>query len=284
MPVSKKNSTTTENVRSKHTFGVLCMELLLDLAPCAAGAILPILKRMAVSPCACHTCDGPPYMPPIPVGTKLVAEMAELRVVGQARIPVPASGSWRETQAPLVEALRSIPDTVKVNVRLEKKGLSLAWVTLSDSGSRGMRTDTSGPAIEDYLKSVLPLTYVRGTLLPDDPNALRACLTDYALIEQFDIIVTTGGTGLTARDLTPETTEKVIDSALPGFVIAMMKKSLEATPRAVLSRAQAGILGQSLIINLPGSRKAVLENLEAIAQALEHTVEKLHNDPSDCGR
>ena len=239
------------------------MELLLDLAPCSEGAILPILPKTAPNlPKACHTRNGAPYMPPIPVGTTLIGDTAQFLVVGHMGYPIPQANSYREIIAPLIQALRANPDAdTEVRFTLKKEGISLAWITLSDSGAEGMREDTSGPAIDDYLRTQLPVTYARGTLLPDNPEALRICLTDYALRDRFDIICTTGGTGLTSRDQTPETTEKLLDRTLPGFVIAMMTKSLAKTPHAVLSRAAAGILGQSLVINLPGSRKAVQEIL-----------------------
>jgi molybdenum cofactor synthesis domain-containing protein len=98
------------------------------------------------------------------------------------------------------------------------------------------------------------------------------------------LIVTTGGTGVAPRDITPEVTAGLVHKRLPGFEQAMMQASLAATPRAAISRAVAGILGSSLIINLPGSPKGVRENLAPLLPALDHTLDKIHGDPADCGR
>ena len=114
--------------------------------------------------------------------------------------------------------------------------------------------------------------------------ALRALLTDLALIQGYDLIVTTGGTGLAPSDRTPEATLAAIDTRLPGFETAMTVASLAKTPMAAISRAVCGALGDSLVVNLPGSPKAVRENFAAIGPALEHALQKLQGDPSDCAR
>ncbi|GAU08646.1 MogA/MoaB family molybdenum cofactor biosynthesis protein [Desulfoplanes formicivorans] len=159
---------------------------------------------------------------------------------------------------------------------------SLAWITLSDKGSQGKREDASGPIIEDQVRETMELSLARGFLIPDSPTRLRALLTDLALFQGFDLILTTGGTGVGPRDITPETTLAVIDKRLPGFEHAMTAASLAKTPMGVISRAVAGTLGSSLIINLPGSPKAVRENLAAILPAIGHTLDKLQGDPRDC--
>ena len=159
---------------------------------------------------------------------------------------------------------------------------SLAWITLSDKGSQGKREDTSGPIIETQVRETLELALAKGFLIPDSPTRLKALLTDLALFQGFDLILTTGGTGVGPRDITPETTLAVIDKRLPGFEQAMTAASLAKTPMGVISRAVAGTLGSSLIINLPGSPKAVRENLAAILPAIGHTLDKLQGDPSDC--
>ncbi|MFO7598159.1 MAG: MogA/MoaB family molybdenum cofactor biosynthesis protein [Desulfocurvibacter africanus] len=162
------------------------------------------------------------------------------------------------------------------------EGLSLAWVTLSDKGSQGLREDTSGPAIEEIVGARYPLSLAKGFVLPDEPRALRALLTDLALVQGFDLVLTTGGTGLGPRDTTPEATLSVIEKRLPGFELAMTMSSLAKTPHGAISRAVAGTLGRTIIVNLPGSPKAVRENLQAILPALGHASEKLKGDPSDC--
>ena len=120
----------------------------------------------------------------------------------------------------------------------------------------------------------------------DEPRLveeLRALLVDLALNQGYDVICTSGGTGVGPRDISPQVTSAVLDYPLPGFSMAMMQASLAKTPHAAISRAVAGVLGQSIIINLPGSRKAVVENLEAVLPALPHALDKLHGDPADCG-
>jgi len=121
-------------------------------------------------------------------------------------------------------------------------------------------------------------------LLPDEPGQLKALLAALALEHGFDLILTSGGTGLAPRDTAPEATLAVIERRLPGFERAMTAASLEKTPHAMLSRAVAGTLGESVIINLPGSPKAVAEIVHAIAPALAHAVDKLQGDTSDCAR
>lgn len=165
-----------------------------------------------------------------------------------------------------------------------RRGFSLAWITLSDKGSRGERVDTSGPAIRDTLMSSLDISLARGVVIPDEAVRLKACLTDFCLEQGFDLVFTTGGTGVGPRDITPEVTLPLLDKRLAGFERAMTQASLSKTPHAVISRAVAGIMGASLVINLPGSPKAVRENLQAILPALQHTVEKLQGDPRDCGQ
>ena len=120
-------------------------------------------------------------------------------------------------------------------------------------------------------------------MLPDDAAALRALLTELALGQGYDIICTSGGTGVGPRDVSPEATLAVLDKRLPGFEQAMMQAGLDKTPTASVSRAVAGVIGGCICINLPGSRKAVVENLAAVLPALGHALDKLHGDPADCG-
>jgi molybdenum cofactor synthesis domain-containing protein len=181
------------------------------------------------------------------------------------------------------EVVRDLSAGTLDGLRWQRKGWSLAWVTLSDKGSRGEREDLAGPLVAEMVGKALSLSLSSGYLLPDDEGPLRALLADLALVQGFDLIVTTGGTGLAPRDVAPDATLKVIEKRLPGFERAMTLESLSKTPRAVISRAVAGTLGQSLILNLPGSPKAVRECLGAVLPAVEHALEKLQGDPSDCG-
>lgn len=165
----------------------------------------------------------------------------------------------------------------------ERRGRTLAWITLSDKGAAGLRADASGPLIEELVRAVLPLGLARGFVLPDDERTLRALIADLALVQGFDLVLTTGGTGVAPRDVTPEATLAVIEKRLPGFERAMTAASLAKTPFGAVSRAVAGTLGQSLVVNLPGSPKAVRECLEPLLPALGHTLDKLQGDPAECG-
>jgi molybdenum cofactor synthesis domain-containing protein len=121
-------------------------------------------------------------------------------------------------------------------------------------------------------------------LLPDEKDLIIAALKRLSGSGAIDLIITTGGTGVAPRDVTPEATLAVIDRVLPGIAEAMRAASLKKTPHAMISRAVAGIAGQTLIVNLPGSPRAVRENLDVILPAIPHIIEKMKGDPSDCGR
>ena len=121
-------------------------------------------------------------------------------------------------------------------------------------------------------------------ILPDEKSRIIEILKKLSDSGNIDLILTTGGTGVAPRDVTPEATLAVIDRALPGMAEAMRAESLKKTPHAMISRAVAGIRKQTLIVNLPGSPKAVRENLSVILPALPHAIEKIKGDPSDCGR
>lgn len=179
--------------------------------------------------------------------------------------------------------LEGIPALGERSCIQSREGFSLAWITLSDKGARGEREDVSGPVIRDTVAGTMNLCLKQGIIIPDEPDVLKHVLVDLCLQQQFDLVLTTGGTGVGPRDITPEVTLSVLDKRLPGFEQAMMAAALEKTPHAVISRAVAGTMGSSLIINLPGSPKAVRENLLSVLPALKHTVEKLQGDAKDCG-
>ena len=148
----------------------------------------------------------------------------------------------------------------------------------------GLRVDESGPLMAADTRAKLPLCHEQGFMIPDDPQTLRPLVMELALGQGYDLILTSGGTGLAPRDTTPEALLPIFERRLPGFEQAMMQASLAKTPTAAISRAVAGTLGRTIVITLPGSRKAVSENLAAILPALGHALEKLHGDPSDCGK
>lgn len=156
-----------------------------------------------------------------------------------------------------------------------------AIITVSDSGYRGEREDKSGPVIREILeKEGYEITFTE--LLPDDRAMIAGKLQEIADSGSTDLILTTGGTGFSQRDVTPEATEEVIERRVPGIPEAMRAYSMTITKRAMLSRATAGIRGTTLIINLPGSPKAVRESLEYIIVALDHGLEILSGEATDC--
>ncbi|MBE0415341.1 MAG: molybdopterin adenylyltransferase, partial [Dehalococcoidia bacterium] len=160
---------------------------------------------------------------------------------------------------------------------------TLGILTVSDKGSRGEREDESGKAIREFLVA-LDARPVKYDIVPDEHEVISERLVEWADKEGIDLIVTTGGTGLSPRDVTPEATLAVLDRIAPGFTEAMRAESLKKTPTAMLSRAVCGIRGRSLIINLPGSPRAVRECLEVILPALPHAIETLRGEAEECAR
>ena len=146
-----------------------------------------------------------------------------------------------------------------------------AVITVSDLGSQGKRIDTSGPAVCAMLEGA-GFSVVHTAIVPDEQEKIREALIDCADERHIGLIVTTGGTGLSPRDVTPEATIKVCEKLAPGIPEAMRAASMQITPKACLSRAAAGIRGTSLIINLPGSPKGACENLEAVLETIEHGI------------
>ena len=156
--------------------------------------------------------------------------------------------------------------------------LRFGILTISDRSARGERPDLSGPALVE-LVTAQGWTVIRTATLSDDLAALRETLSAWADGADLDVILTTGGTGFAPRDVTPEATRLVIEREAPGLAEAMRFASLKVTPHAMLSRAQAGIRGKVLIVNLPGSPKGAVENLQVILPVLPHAVELLHDHP-----
>ena len=156
--------------------------------------------------------------------------------------------------------------------------LRFGILTVSDRSSRGERPDLSGPALVE-LVTAQGWKVTRTAILPDDLSDLRATLSAWADKGGLDVILTTGGTGFGLRDVTPEATRLVIERDAPGLAEAMRSQSLKLTPHAMLSRALAGMRGSVLIINLPGSPKAAVENFQVILPVLPHAVELLHDHP-----
>ncbi|MCB2226555.1 MAG: MogA/MoaB family molybdenum cofactor biosynthesis protein [Desulfarculaceae bacterium] len=158
-----------------------------------------------------------------------------------------------------------------------------AILTISDKASQGRREDLAGPALVELLAKAGITATVQETV-SDDPQGIVAALRRYADELRLPLVVTTGGTGLSPRDNTPEATAQVIQRPVPGLAEAMRAEGLKHTPHAMLSRGLAGVRGATLIINLPGSPRGALENLEAVLAALPHALEKLCGDTSDCAR
>ena len=160
--------------------------------------------------------------------------------------------------------------------------ISAGVITVSDKGSRGEREDKSGQEIVKALENLgIQVCYTR--IIPDEVELITQTLRECADTKQLDLILTTGGTGVSPRDVTPDATLQVIDKEVPGMAEAMRRESATITPHAMISRAVAGIRGRSLIINLPGSPRGVRENLAVVLPALRHAVEKIKGDESDCG-
>ncbi|MCG6552933.1 MAG: MogA/MoaB family molybdenum cofactor biosynthesis protein [Candidatus Magnetominusculus sp. LBB02] len=159
--------------------------------------------------------------------------------------------------------------------------ITAAVLTISDKGSKGQRVDEGGPAVCSMLAAI-GVEILVTEIIPDDKELIKTRLI--AICERVDLVITTGGTGLSPRDVTPDATLEVLDKEIPGIGEAMRAEGLKMTSRSMLSRAAAGIRGSTLIVNLPGSVKAVRENLSVILDVLAHAIEKIKGEESDCGR
>jgi len=159
--------------------------------------------------------------------------------------------------------------------------MKAAILTLSDKGARGEREDRSGPALEAWLAE-RGVTVLHAEIVPDELDIIYVKLEGWADSGAFDLILTTGGTGVSPRDVTPDATGKIVEREIPGFGEVMRRTSMEKTPHAMISRAIAGIRNRTLIINLPGSPGGAVENLAAVWPAVPHAVAKIQGDKSDC--
>jgi molybdopterin adenylyltransferase len=155
-------------------------------------------------------------------------------------------------------------------------------ITTSDKGYRGEREDASGDVIREMVGE-LGAEVAFSTVVPDEQAEIKKVLIQGVDEMELDLIITTGGTGVSPRDVTPDATREVIEREIPGFSEAMRMAGLQKTPHAMISRAVCGVRGNTLIVNLPGSPKAVREGLEVILPAIAHTIAKIQGDPEECG-
>jgi molybdopterin adenylyltransferase len=158
--------------------------------------------------------------------------------------------------------------------------MRVAVLTISDSAAQGSRPDRSGPAVSERCHA-LGWSVVTSVVLSDDRAQIEAQLKSLADSGSADVILTTGGTGLGPRDVTPEATAAICEKLVPGLAELMRETGRQATPRAALSRAVAGLRAQTLIVNLPGSTRGAVESLDAVASLLQHAVEVMHGARHD---
>lgn len=154
-------------------------------------------------------------------------------------------------------------------------------ITVSDRSAKGLREDKAGPAIEQLL-SAWQIDICNTEVIPDEKGLICDTLVQWSDKGDIDLILTTGGTGVSPRDVTPEATAEICQRLVPGMAEAMRAESLKKTPHAMISRAVVGIRNGVLIINLPGSPKGAVENLEVLIPALRHAIDKIQGDPTDC--
>jgi molybdopterin adenylyltransferase len=159
--------------------------------------------------------------------------------------------------------------------------IKVGVITISDRGFKGEREDASGAVIRELVKE-WGAQVEFSTVVPDEREKITKALIQGADEQHLDLILTTGGTGVSPRDLTPEATRQVFEREVPGIAEAMRSAGMKKTPHAMISRAVSGIRGETLIVNLPGSPQAVRESLEAILPALRHAIAKIQGDPRDC--
>lgn len=155
-------------------------------------------------------------------------------------------------------------------------------ITISDKGSKGERIDTSGPALAGMLQKDYDVGKV--IVIPDEIDVIAETIRNVVDDRNIDLVVTTGGTGVSRRDVTPEATLRVVERSLPGFSEIMRSESFKVTPHGIISRGISGIRKESIIINLPGSEKAATECLGFVLKAIPHALSKLKGDATDCAQ
>lgn len=224
----------------------------------------------------------------LPLGTRLEVGETILRVtqIGKechtrCAIYYQAGDCVMPKEGIFVEVLKGgmikVTDEIKI-----VPSYKLGVITASDKGARGEREDKSGEVIIEKLRALADLVDYR--VVPDEKDEIKKALLELADIKKADLILTTGGTGLGLRDITPEATLEVVEKQVPGIAEAIRSQSYLVTPKAMLSRGIAGIRGQTLIINLPGSPKAVSECLDVILPVLDHGLEVLTGRGGECAR
>jgi molybdenum cofactor synthesis domain-containing protein len=174
-------------------------------------------------------------------------------------------------------------DPARVVALVPRSRLQAVVLTVSDRCHAGTAEDTAGPAVAALVEESLDAHVYAREIVPDDRPRIEERLVHYSDGHSIDIVLTVGGTGMSPRDVTPEATRSVVERLVPGLDEAMRAASLGVTPHAVLSRGASGIRGSTLVVNLPGSRKAAVENLGAVVGALPHGLSKLRGSPEDCG-
>ncbi|MBU1003944.1 MAG: MogA/MoaB family molybdenum cofactor biosynthesis protein [Proteobacteria bacterium] len=253
----------------------------LDL-PLAAGETIIVAPAGALAPSP--TLRAPDGLPLLPVGARIGQEDCPDDLLVESVLWLPAAEPGQPAlRGLLLRALTAVAFPAgRLDAIAQRRGMAVAVVILSDKGARGERKDECAPLIHAALQGKLDICHVRDWIIPDDPTILKALLMDLCLTQRFDLVLTSGGTGVAPRDLTPEATLAVIEKRLPGYERAMTAASLVKTPHGAISRAVAGTLGGALVVNLPGSPKAVTENLAPLVPTLKHTIMKLQGDPTDC--
>ena len=176
-----------------------------------------------------------------------------------------------------------VGNAAEVVQRIARDVIQAVVLTISDRCWRGETVDTAGPAVAAQLRQSLKAHVYKVAVLPDEQSQIAERLRHYSDGHSIDLVVTVGGTGWSPRDVTPEATREVVQRLTPGLDEAMRAASLARTPYAMLSRGVSGIRESTLLINLPGSERAAVENLSAVLPSLTHGLAKLHGDPSDCG-